>query len=147
MSTNEYGLDSDYFRRKLERMLRDVNSYTPDEMARELARMARTADEAVLSEPEFAKVAVPDERNPVGGLDHGWIGEYNRGWNACRSAMLAAGQQEAVYVPREILRRTYNDLDSCQKVIWLRGGVDPAYVSDAQARLKELEPLLFGGAS
>lgn len=62
MSTNQYGLDADYFRRKLERVLRDVNSYRPDEMARELARMARTADEKVLREPEFSLSATEGER-------------------------------------------------------------------------------------
>lgn len=57
MSTNEYGLDADYFRRKLERVLRDVKSYKPDEMARELARMARTADEETLRESEFSPIS------------------------------------------------------------------------------------------
>lgn len=37
-----------------------------------------------------APASVLDERHPVGGLDHGWKGEYNRGWNDCRAAMLAA---------------------------------------------------------
>lgn len=66
MSTNQYGLDADYFRRKLERVLRDVNSYRPDEMARELARMARTADEAVLREPEFSLAQA--EQQPVAAV-------------------------------------------------------------------------------
>ncbi|MGP7674078.1 DUF551 domain-containing protein [Klebsiella pneumoniae] len=34
---------------------------------------------------------VPDEiKHRIGGLDWGWEGEFNRGWNACRAAMLAA---------------------------------------------------------
>lgn len=51
--TNSYGLDVDYFRRKMERMLSALDRYTPDEFARECARMARTADDQVMQEPEF----------------------------------------------------------------------------------------------
>lgn len=36
--------------------------------------------------------AVPDERYSVGGDKWGWSGEYNRGWNACRAAMLIGGK-------------------------------------------------------
>ena len=49
----------------------------------------------------------------------------------------------------EQLQKIHRDLDACQKVIWLAGcrpqvpnGFDPAYVSDAQARLKEIEALI-----
>lgn len=36
-------------------------------------------------------LVVPDEiKHRIGGLDWGWEGEFNRGWNACRAAMLAA---------------------------------------------------------
>lgn len=44
------------------------------------------------------------------------------------------------------LKQVHRDLDACQKVIWLAGcrpqvpnGFDPSYVTDAQARLKEIE--------
>lgn len=37
---NEYGLDVSYFKGKLSLILRDVANYTPDEMYRELTRMA-----------------------------------------------------------------------------------------------------------
>lgn len=45
------------------------------------------------------------------------------------------------------LQQIHRALDACQKVIWLagvrpRGDFDPAYVTDAQARLKEIEALL-----
>lgn len=46
------------------------------------------------------------------------------------------------------LQKIHRDLDACQKVIWLAGvkprgyGFDPSYVTDAQARLKEIETLL-----
>lgn len=53
-----------------------------------LEKTALQLQAALAQQP--APVSVPDERHPVGGLDHGWKGEYNRGWNACRDAMLAA---------------------------------------------------------
>lgn len=40
------------------------------------------------------------------------------------------------------LQKIHRDLDACQKVIWLAGGFDEAYVTDAQERLKEIEALL-----
>ncbi len=52
---NRYGLDTDYFIRKMERIIRDMENYKPDEFAREMARMSRTADDKVLLEPEFAR--------------------------------------------------------------------------------------------
>lgn len=39
---------------------------------------------------------VPDEiKHRIGGLDWGWEGEFNRGWNACRAAILQAGNSPA----------------------------------------------------
>lgn len=51
------------------------------------------------------------------------------------------------------LRAIHRDLDACQKVIWLAGvrprgyGFDPAYCSDAQARLSEIEALIANGGA
>lgn len=42
-----------HHRTKMERMLRGLGSYTPDEFARECARMSVTAEATVLNEPEF----------------------------------------------------------------------------------------------
>lgn len=53
MAKNEYGLNVDYFRRYFELMIRDVRNYTPDEMARSLARMSVVADKEVIKEDEF----------------------------------------------------------------------------------------------
>ncbi|MBZ1582654.1 DUF551 domain-containing protein [Klebsiella pneumoniae] len=40
-------------------------------------------------------LVVPDEiKHRIGGLDWGWEGEFNRGWNAYRAAMLAAAQHD-----------------------------------------------------
>ena len=52
---NEYGLDVNYFSEKLNFILRDASRYTPAEMARELARLSVTADEAVIQENEFSR--------------------------------------------------------------------------------------------
>lgn len=42
--TNEYGLNVDYFKKKLELVLRDIHSYTPAEMYRELKRLSEATD-------------------------------------------------------------------------------------------------------
>lgn len=66
-------------------------------------------------------------------------------WHLADSARLAPG---SVAVTVDQLKQIHRDLDACQKVIWLAGvkprgyGFDPAYVNDAQARLKEIEKLL-----
>tara|TARA_R110001606_G_scaffold362885_1_gene516752 strand:- start:243 stop:452 length:210 start_codon:yes stop_codon:yes gene_type:complete len=40
---NEYGLDHDYFRKKLKLVVRDSKMYTPDEMFNELSRLVVVA--------------------------------------------------------------------------------------------------------
>lgn len=56
---NNHGVDAHYFHKNLNRVLRDFESFTPDELSRTLARLAKVADEAVLSETEFAAVPTP----------------------------------------------------------------------------------------
>lgn len=53
---NEYGLDVNYFRKKLEIVQRDISMYRPEELATELARLAQTAASQIepLSRQEFA---------------------------------------------------------------------------------------------
>ena len=51
---NRYGLDVSYFEKWISRALRDISNYKPSELARELARMSRTADSEVMKEPEFS---------------------------------------------------------------------------------------------
>ena len=46
--TNRYGLDMSYFRRLFNRELSNLENFMPDELARVLARAARTADASVL---------------------------------------------------------------------------------------------------
>lgn len=53
LAVNVHGLDVHYFSKKLERILRGLDRYTSDELARECARMSVTADATVLNEPEF----------------------------------------------------------------------------------------------
>ncbi len=59
MATNSFGLDAAYFSDKLSLVLRDLGHVTPEELARALARMARTACEGVLGEAEFTVQAAP----------------------------------------------------------------------------------------
>ena len=52
---NRYGLDVAYFRDLFNRELnRTLHDYRPHELARNLLRMARTADESVIAEAEFS---------------------------------------------------------------------------------------------
>ncbi|MAK91108.1 MAG: hypothetical protein CMI13_07745 [Oleibacter sp.] len=52
--TNRYGLDMAYFRNLFNRELnRSLADYRPDELARNLLRMACTADRSVIEEAEF----------------------------------------------------------------------------------------------
>lgn len=52
---NRYGLDVSYFRNVINRELnRSLDNYKPDELARVLARISRTADKSVMFEPEFS---------------------------------------------------------------------------------------------
>jgi protein-arginine kinase activator protein McsA len=51
---NEYGLNYEYFQKKLEIIVRDARTYAPGEMARVLARLSKTAhSNVILTEPEF----------------------------------------------------------------------------------------------
>lgn len=72
-------------------------------------------------------------------------------WHLAASAT-AELPAETVNIPIDTLKHIRRDLDACQKVIWLAGcrprvpgGFDPAYVTDAQARLAEIDALLAGG--
>ncbi|WP_407263493.1 DUF551 domain-containing protein [Klebsiella pneumoniae] len=81
---------------KLAKVIRELHE--KDE--RPLAKMARIirenphpTNECDMPKAQPAPV-VPDEiKHRIGGLDWGWEGEFNRGWNACRAAMLAASPQ------------------------------------------------------
>ncbi|VEL96967.1 hypothetical protein ALT761_01966 [Alteromonas sp. 76-1] len=52
---NRYGLDVSYFRNAINRELNGpLANHKPDELARVLARLSRTADDSVMYEPEFS---------------------------------------------------------------------------------------------
>lgn len=62
---NGYGLDAAYFHKKLSQIIREIDCFTPSEMARALARYVVVADESVLREPEFQQQpAVPEGWGP-----------------------------------------------------------------------------------
>jgi hypothetical protein len=51
---NRYGVDVSYFRKTINRELnRPLSDFRPDELARVFARLSKTADPDVMSEPEF----------------------------------------------------------------------------------------------
>lgn len=45
-------------------------------------------------------------------------------------------------VSREDLKKWRRDLDACQRVIWLAGGFDPAYCTDAQECIAQMDSVL-----
>lgn len=57
---NRYGLDAHYFNKNLQRILRDFESFTPDELARSLIILAKVADEKVV-----AQHSVLEKQEPV----------------------------------------------------------------------------------
>lgn len=63
----------------------EFNLQTNRWIQRLIDRVIRYSDEF----QEQPAPVVPDEiKHRIGGLDWGWEGEFNRGWNACRAAML-----------------------------------------------------------
>jgi hypothetical protein len=48
MSTNQYGLDVHYFKKNLEKILLEIDCYTPEEMKLALSRLSQTASTAQL---------------------------------------------------------------------------------------------------
>lgn len=60
---NRYGLNDQYFKLWMERIMNSgLEHYTPQELARELARMSKAADLMVMYEPEFALRRPPESR-------------------------------------------------------------------------------------
>ncbi|MFU5801202.1 hypothetical protein ACM7QQ_29250 [Pseudomonas aeruginosa] len=55
---NRYGVDAHYFNKNLQRILRNFESFTPDELARSLIILAKVADEKVVAQ---AQHSVPEE--------------------------------------------------------------------------------------
>ncbi|HCF7134729.1 TPA: hypothetical protein NIJ08_006619 [Pseudomonas aeruginosa] len=59
---NRYGVDAHYFNKNLQRILRDFESFTPDELARSLIILTKVADEKVVAQ---AQHSVPDELRAI----------------------------------------------------------------------------------
>lgn len=77
---NRFGVDHSYFSDKIESVRRSLWDYTPSELAREFARMSKTADGAVLLEPEFqpAKIEPTACEWRLDDWEHGiWVSSCN----------------------------------------------------------------------
>ncbi len=51
---NRYGVDAHYFNKNLQRILRDFESFTPDELARTLISLAKVADDKVVAQAQHS---------------------------------------------------------------------------------------------
>ncbi|MFK1432997.1 hypothetical protein ACIU0H_04950 [Pseudomonas aeruginosa] len=51
---NRHGVDANYFNKNLQRILRDFESFTPDELARSLIILAKVADEKVVAQAQHS---------------------------------------------------------------------------------------------
>jgi hypothetical protein len=52
MSNNTFGLDSDYFRKELKHILREIEYYSPEEMSRALTVLASVANPVKRTTPK-----------------------------------------------------------------------------------------------
>ncbi|MHC9208928.1 hypothetical protein ACYTPM_24480 [Pseudomonas aeruginosa] len=101
---NRYGVDAHYFNKNLQRILRDFESFTTDELARSLIILAKVADEKVVAQaqhsvPEgyrlirrghFAAIKAqldPEQVDAYRGRNIYDEDKVYANWNACRSAL------------------------------------------------------------
>ena len=90
---NDFGLDARYFHGKLSLILRDINSYTPTEIARALGRLAITANPETMREPEFSIRDLIDEpkyRDPTPQPE-------GDGWVKCSERLPKLGQRVQLF--------------------------------------------------
>ena len=64
--TNIYGLDVEYFYQALSRIIKNIESYTPEEMERSLLRLADVAK----CERDVVKVTILKGRDEAGCYDY-----------------------------------------------------------------------------
>ncbi|EFU5438366.1 hypothetical protein HT774_004142 [Salmonella enterica] len=89
----------------------ELDAMTPEQRAEHDAGIAEF--KAMFGNTE---VPVPEEiKHRIGGLDWGWEGEFNRGWNACIAAMRQAGNSPAI-------------------------GIDPALAPDRSVEIRYFAP-------
>ncbi len=104
-------LDTEYFRRKMELIIRDLSHYKPQEMARELVRLAKVADESETSKeaaqatPEGAELPNCDERFEEAwprihahGAENGWRGIALAAWKERGALAATTAAEPVVYV-------------------------------------------------
>ncbi|TPG86734.1 hypothetical protein EAH72_34410 [Pseudomonas caspiana] len=102
---NRFGLDMDYLKRRLNRLIRDLADFPPDEAARELARIARTADATVLAEDEF-------NLGESVGQDHPC--RYHDGVRQCDGSGFLSDPQYTVLSPEHA-----KPCPCCNTMLWL----------------------------
>lgn len=102
---NRFGLDMHYFKRRLNRLIRDLADFPPDEAARELARMARTAESTVLSEVEFSLGECPSPDHPC---------RYQVGEQHCDGSGFLIGANDTV-----LTQEHAKPCPSCNTMLWL----------------------------
>ncbi|HFX0620151.1 TPA: hypothetical protein ACXNZ0_006564, partial [Pseudomonas aeruginosa] len=66
---NRYGVDAHYFNKNLQRILRDFESFTPDELARSLIILAKVADEKVVAQHSVPEASEQEK-------EQGWTLDY-----------------------------------------------------------------------
>ncbi|MBG4203344.1 hypothetical protein I4922_16905 [Pseudomonas aeruginosa] len=62
---NRYGVDAHYFNKNLQRILRDFESFTPDELARSLIILAKVADEKVVAQAQHSVPELDQSRSAL----------------------------------------------------------------------------------
>lgn len=65
MSKNKYGLDHAYQKKKLEKIISEIECYTPDDLARALFRLGVVAAPGVLNEKEFVDARLNAIQNDI----------------------------------------------------------------------------------
>ncbi|HGN2642963.1 hypothetical protein V3399_29715 [Pseudomonas aeruginosa] len=62
---NRYGVDAHYFNKNLQRILRDFESFTPEELARSLIILAKVADEKVVAQAQHSVLELEQSRSAL----------------------------------------------------------------------------------
>lgn len=74
---NRYGVDAHYFNKNLQRILRNFESFTPDELARSLIILAKVADEKVVAQAQHSVPEGVTIERDVAGTIHIKVGDFD----------------------------------------------------------------------
>ncbi|HEJ5564170.1 hypothetical protein ACSET8_02720 [Pseudomonas aeruginosa] len=74
---NRYGVDAHYFNKNLQLILRDFESFTPDELARSLIILAKVADEKVVAQAQHSVPEGVTIERDVAGTIHIKVGDFD----------------------------------------------------------------------